>query len=168
MICGAVDSDYWSGFVRNTLILPTLPSACGPVFLTFFLFLSRSVALLFSCSCLLSEVEQERSRCISQSLHLTELGQDVADRQWGQKQLPYAYLPVCFVGTTPFFKLAPEILLWCLPLLPSNNLNVECFSFTVKSQRLVCSGPSMPPPSSLGVITGNVVLVLLYILSGVM
>ncbi|XP_039843650.1 uncharacterized protein LOC120703589 isoform X3 [Panicum virgatum] len=33
------------------------------------------------CSCLLSEVEQERSRCISQSLHLTELGQDVADRQ---------------------------------------------------------------------------------------
>ena len=134
----------------------------------FFLFLSRSVALLFSCSCLLSEVEQERSRCISQSLHLTELGQDVADRQWGQKQLPYAYLPVCFVGTTPFFKLAPKILLWCLPLLPSNNLNVECFSFTVKSQRLVCSGPSMPPPSSVGVITGNAVLMLLYILSGVM
>ena len=145
MICRAVDSDYWCGFVRNTLILPTLSSAWGPAFLRVFLFLSRSVALLFSCSYPLSEVEQERSRCNSQSLHLTELGQDVADRQWGQKQLPYAYLPMCFVGTTSFFKLAPEIFLWCLPLLPSNNLNEECFSFTVKSQRLVCSGPCMPP-----------------------
>jgi len=102
-------------------------------------------SLIFSCSYPLSEVEQERSCCNSQSLHLTELGQDVADRQWGQKQLPYAYLPMCFVGTTSFFKLAPEILLWCLPLLPSNNLYAECFSFTVKSQRLVCSGPCMPP-----------------------
>jgi hypothetical protein len=48
MICGAVDSDYWSGFVRNTLILPTLPSACGPVFLTVFFYFFQDLLLFFS------------------------------------------------------------------------------------------------------------------------
>lgn len=79
---------------------------------------------------------------ISQPLHLTEWGQDAADRLRGLKQLPNAYLPVCFVGTTPS-KSAPKISLGCLPLLPSDNLTSD-LSFAIKSQRLVQSGSACP------------------------
>ena len=43
------------------------------------------------------------------------------------------------------FRSVPDLVPICCNVLPRNNLNPECFSFTIKSQILVWSRLSTPP-----------------------
>ena len=111
----AVDSDYWFGVAWNFFLILACIAYCTrfSVIDSFFcLFLSRFVGLLYSWSYLLSEVEWERT-CLTAFYQCVLWVQHPSSNQCPDSS---------------------QILLWRLSLLLGNNLNLECFSFTVKRQ----------------------------------